>query len=161
MIAGETKFDKDLQRSGRPVAILAPSVEHPSQLLRLSPHLALPLPATSGSSLASESWISLPQVTLLFMCCSVSGVAYIRTYAWFNTICSCWNLMETPPQQQGPFSPWVQPASERAATRLESGNLTTCSRFRLPRQDHLDDPTEIWKALTWLCDPHQNSDPIF
>ena len=72
-IAGETKFDKDLQRSGRPVAILAPSVEHPSQLLRLSPHLALPLPATSGSSLASDSWLSLPQVTLLFMCCSVSG----------------------------------------------------------------------------------------
>ena len=46
--------------------------------------------------------------------------------------------METPPQQQGHFSPWVQPASERSATRIESGNLSTCSRFRLPRQDHLD-----------------------
>lgn len=141
------------------MAILAASVEHPSQLLRLSPHLTFTLAATSGSSLASDSWLSLPQVTLLFMCCSVSG--WQTSEPMFSLMLCCWNLMESHSQQQGHFPTWVQPASERAATRLESGNLTTCSRFRLPRQDHLDDPTEIWKALTWLCDPHQNSDPLF
>ena len=94
-----------------------------------------------------------------FMCCSVSG--WQTSEPMFSLMLCCWNLMESHPQQQGHFPTWVQPASERAATRLESGNLTTCSRFRLPRQDHLDDPTEIWKALTWLCDPHQNSDPLF
>ena len=52
---------------GCPVAILVASVEHPSQLLRFTPHLPITLPATSRCSLASDSWLSIPQVIVMFI----------------------------------------------------------------------------------------------
>ena len=98
---------------GCPVAILVASVEHPSQLLRLPPHLTLSLPTTSGCSLASDSWLSIPQVIMLFIRLICAVMAYItKQNLCLIVIVCCLNLMSTDPQQGHSLAPWIQPASE-------------------------------------------------